>query len=211
MQHLKTLLYETISGAVREIHPNYICIPRADSVLLLLGSPLEDRWSLARHALLRCQERVRNLPVHAGLGESREIPGQVVESYQEAESALQVGQRLRDAEDLHDRIHAFSALGVQRLLFALSQESPDVLNGFLDNALGAAVDYDAAHGTDLIKTLKAYTECNGNVTEVAARLHIHKHTVRYRLRRIAELTGLDATKFEDAAQLYLAVRASELL
>lgn len=211
VQHLKSLLYETAKGAVQEVHANYICIPRSDSVLALIGNPLEDRVALARHVLLRCRERIKNLPVHAGLGEPRESPGRVIESYREAESALQVGQRLRGAEDLEDRIHAFSALGVQRLLFAISQENPEILCGFLDNAIGAAVDYDAGHGTDLVKTLEAYIECNGNIAEVGEILHIHKHTVRYRLRRVKELTGLDVTKFEDAAQLYLAVRATELL
>lgn len=210
-QHLKSLLYETVNEAVRESHPNYICIPHSGNVLVLIGSPLEDRTTLARHVLLRCRERVKNLPVHAGLGEPRESPGQVIESYREAESALQVGQRLRDAEDPDDRIHTFSALGVQRLLFALSQANPEILREFEANVIGSATSYDAQHGTELFKTLKAYLECNGNVTEVAELLHVHKHTVRYRLRRVTDLTGLDVTKFEDAAQLYLAVRASELL
>lgn len=39
--HLKTLLYETIDNAVREVHPNYLCISRAGSALLLLGKPME--------------------------------------------------------------------------------------------------------------------------------------------------------------------------
>ncbi len=210
-QHLKSLLYETVRGAVQEVHPNYICLPRSDSVLVLVGSPLRERKTLARHALLRCRERVKNLPVHAGLGEPRENPDQVAESYREAESALQVGQRLRTTEDLEDRVHAFSALGVQRLLFALSRESPEILRSFGEGVIGPLIAYDEGHGTELVKTLKAYTECDGNVSEVAELLHVHKHTVRYRLRRITELTGLDVTKFEDAAQLYLAVRATELL
>lgn len=149
--------------------------------------------------------------MHAGLGEPRDGSGQMIESYREAESALQVGQRLRGAEDPDDRVHTFSDLGVQRLLFALSQTNPEILREFETNAIGSAVSYDARHGTELVKTLKAYIECDGNVVEVAELLHIHKHTVRYRLRRVKELTGLDATKFEDAAQLYLAVRATELL
>ena len=210
-QHLKSLLYETVRGAVQEVHPNYICLPRSDSVLVLVGSPLKERKTLARHVLLRCRERVKNLPVHAGLGEPRENPDQVAESYREAESALQVGQRLRSTEDLEDRVHAFSALGVQRLLFALSRESPEILRSFGEGVIGPLIAYDEGHGTELVKTLKAYTECDGNVSEVAELLHVHKHTVRYRLRRITELTGLDVTKFEDAAQLYLAVRATELL
>ncbi len=211
LQHLKSLLYETVNGAVRESHQNYICIPRSDSVLVLIGNPLEDRKALARRVLLRCQKRMKNLPVHAGLGEPRENPEQVIESYREAESALQVGQRLRAAADLDDRVHSFSALGVQRLLFALSQKSPETLRAFEEDTIGALISYDDTHGTDLVKTLKAYIECNGNVSEVAELLHVHKHTVRYRLRRVAELSDLDVTKFEDAAQLYLAVRAAELI
>lgn len=96
-------------------------------------------------------------------------------------------------------------------MFALSQADPEVLCEFETNAIGPAMGYDARHGTELFKTLKAYLECNGSVAEVAELLHAHKHTVRYRLRRVTELTSLDVTKFEDAAQLYLAVRAAELI
>lgn len=211
IEHLKTLLYETINNAVREVHSNHICVPRSDSVLLLLGSPLEDREKLARQILTRCRERLKNLPVHAGLGEPRESPEQIVQSYREADSARRVGQSLRDTGGIESRVHTFASLGARRLLFALSQESPEVLKSFVDGAIGAAHAYDEGHGTELVKTLKAYIECDGNISEVAELLHVHKHTVRYRLRRIAELTSLDVTKFEDAAQLYLAVRAGELL
>ena len=211
LQHLKSLLYETVSGAVREAHSNYICIPRSDSVLVLIGSPLEDRKALARQVLLRCRERIKNLPVHAGLGEPLENPEQVIKSYREAKAALQVGQRIRGAAGVDDRVHIFSALGVQRLLFALSQKSPETLRAFKEDTIGSLVSYDDTHGTNLVKTLKAYMECDGNISEVAELLHVHKHTIRYRLRRVTELAGLDVTKFEDAAQLYLAIRADELI
>lgn len=211
VQHLKTVLYETISGAVDEVHSNCICVPRSDSVLLLLGSPVEGRKELARQVLLRCRDRLKNLPVHAGLGEPFESTGQITRSYSEADSALRVGQSLRTSEGVDGRIHTFATLGVQKLLFTLGRESPEVLRGFEESVIGPAISYDQQHGTELVKTLKAYIECDGNASEVAELLHVHKHTVRYRLRRITELTGLDVTKFEDAAQLYLAVTAGELL
>ena len=209
-RHLKTLLYETINSAVREVHPNYICIPRSDSVLLLLGAPVDGRKALARQVLGRCGERLKNLPVHVGIGEQFESPARIVRSYREAESALSLGQRVRAAGSVEGRVHTFATLGVQRLLFAMSQENPEVLRSFQEGVIGAAICYDEKHGTDLVKTLKAYTECNGQVSEVAELLHVHKHTVRYRLRRISDLTGLDVTRFEDAAQLYLAVKAADL-
>ena len=210
VQYLKTLLYETVNGAAREVHRNHICIPRPENVLLLLGDPVEERRAVAKHVLRRCQERLKNLSVHAGLGEPCESPEQVIRSYREADSALRVGQGMRAAGGVDGRIHAFGALGVQRMLFALGQESPEILRGFKDSTLGPVIDYDREQGTQLLDTLSAYMRCNGNIQEVAAFLHVHKHTVRYRLRRVTELTGLDVTRFEDAAQLYLAVRATEL-
>jgi DNA-binding PucR family transcriptional regulator len=112
---------------------------------------------------------------------------------------------------LDDKIHAFATLGIQRLLFALSQESRETLQSFQETTVGPVILYDEKHGTQLLKTLNAYMECNGNISEVAELLHVHKQSVRYRLRRITELTGFDVTKFQDAAQLYLALRATELL
>jgi sugar diacid utilization regulator len=211
VQYLKTLIYETINGAVQEVHRNCICIPRSGGVLLLLGSPVEDREAFARHILRRCRERLKNLPVHAGLGEPCENPNQLIRSCREADSALRVGQHLRTAKDADSRIHTFATLGIQRMLFALSQESPEIFREFKESAIGPVIDYDREHGTQLLETLATYMGCDGNVLEVAELLHIHKHTVRYRLRRITELTGLDVAKFEDATRLYLAVRATELL
>ena len=211
LYHLKILLYETVDDATREIQRNFICTPRPEGAAVLLGSPIKEREALARQVLLRCGERLRNLPVHAGLGEPFDRPEQAAKSCQEAESALCMGRRLRTAKGLDGKIHAFAALGIQRLLFALSQESLETLQGFKESTVGPAIGYDEKHGTQLLETLRAYMECNGNISEVAQLLHVHKHTVRYRLRRITELTGLDVGKFEDAAQLYLALRATELL
>jgi DNA-binding PucR family transcriptional regulator len=153
----------------------------------------------------------RNLPVHVGLGEPCARPDQLIRSCREADSALRVGQRFWTARDIDSRIHSFVALGVQRMLFALSQEGPETFRDFEESVIGPVIYYDKEHGTQLLETLRAYMECDGNVQEVAGLLHVHKHTVRYRLRRITELTGLDVARFEDAAQLYRAVRATELL
>jgi sugar diacid utilization regulator len=211
VQYLKTLFYDTVNSAAQEVHPNCICVLRSDSVFLLLGRPVEDRQAVARHILRRCRERLKNLPVHVGLGEPCESPDQIIRSCREADSALRVGQRLRTANGIDGRIHTFATLGVQRMLFTLSQQSPETFRDFQESAVGPVIDYDKDHGTQLLETLRAYMECDRNVQEVAQLLHVHKHTVRYRLRRVTELTGLDVTKFEDAAQLYLAVRATELL
>ncbi|MEV4102397.1 helix-turn-helix domain-containing protein [Nonomuraea sp. NPDC049649] len=53
------------------------------------------------------------------------------------------------------------------------------------------VAYDAEHGTDLVATLKAYLDCLGNVQAAAQVVRVHQNTFRYRLRRLAAISGLD--------------------
>mgnify|MGYP000847676764 CR=1 FL=1 len=52
-------------------------------------------------------------------------------------------------------------------------------------------EYDRAHGSELLPTLKAYLRNNMNAVKTAKELFIHRSTMVYRLERIEELTGLD--------------------
>lgn len=60
-------------------------------------------------------------------------------------------------------------------------------------------------------TLSDYLECGGNYDESAAALHIHRSTVRYRLARIAELTGYDLRSVDTRFNLHAATRAWRFL
>ncbi|MGW7276048.1 PucR family transcriptional regulator [Streptomyces sp. NPDC054864] len=65
--------------------------------------------------------------------------------------------------------------------------------------------YDAEHNTGLTETLEAWLATFGDVITAAAAVHIHPNTFRYRLRRLAEVAGLDLTdpeaRFETMLQL----------
>lgn len=60
----------------------------------------------------------------------------------------------------------------------------------------------------LTATLVAYTAADLNVSEAARRLVVHPNTVRYRLRRVSELTGSDTARFEDLVDLLTVIRLS---
>ncbi|GAA1927081.1 helix-turn-helix domain-containing protein [Streptomyces durmitorensis] len=53
--------------------------------------------------------------------------------------------------------------------------------------------YDAAHHTCLVETLRAWLDAFGDVAAASAAVHVHPNTFRYRLRRLAEVGGLDLT------------------
>lgn len=58
---------------------------------------------------------------------------------------------------------------------------------------------------DAIPMLEAWFEANGSLTKASEALFIHKNTLQYRIRSLAQATGLDVRNYTDAAALYLAV------
>ncbi|HEY8371293.1 MAG TPA: helix-turn-helix domain-containing protein [Pseudonocardiaceae bacterium] len=51
--------------------------------------------------------------------------------------------------------------------------------------------HDRERGTHYVATLRAWLEAQGDLHEASERLGVHQNTVRYRLRKMIELTGLD--------------------
>lgn len=58
---------------------------------------------------------------------------------------------------------------------------------------------------ELIETLKAYIEENGDINKTTEKLFIHRNTLRYRLDKILEITGKDPRKVKDLLELYLSM------
>ena len=71
--------------------------------------------------------------------------------------------------------------------------------------------YDEQYKTDLVGTLSTYLGHDGNLAATANTLYTHRHTVRYRLDRIAELSGLDISKTDDREKLSLGLKSMRLL
>ncbi len=74
------------------------------------------------------------------------------------------------------------------------------------NVLRPVRIYDQKRGTEMVATLRAYSEAGFNLTRSAAALSINPNTVVYRLRRIKELTGRDPSRSDDLLLLCLGLK-----
>jgi len=81
-----------------------------------------------------------------------------------------------------------------------------VLRSFRERLLGPLLAYDDRHRAELLPTLREFLACSGSWNACAARMYVHVNTVRYRIRRIEELTGRDLSRLEDQVDFFLAVR-----
>jgi purine catabolism regulator len=175
-----------VSNGEREVH------------ILLPAAPDLDVRSL-REALA---ERFGSGDVRLGAGGSV-APAEAPRSLREARYALQVC-RLEGWEAA-----GFEDLGTYRLL--LTMADPDALRAFADSLLAPLDAYDRDHGGELQASLRAFLQHNARWEAAAGELFVHRHTLRYRMRKVEELTGRDLGSSFDRMEFWLALRARELL
>ncbi|MCW2862289.1 MAG: sugar diacid utilization regulator [Actinoallomurus sp.] len=135
-----------------------------------------------------------------GVGGAYERPRDLPRSYHEARLAL----RLQSAVT-GDQATEFDRLGVYRLLADVAE--PGSVERFVREWLGALLDYDAAKGSELVTTLTRYLECGRSYEATTTALAIHRSTLKYRLRRIKEISGHDLADPDTYFNLQLASRA----
>ncbi|WP_338324626.1 PucR family transcriptional regulator [Nonomuraea polychroma] len=97
----------------------------------------------------------------------------------------------------------FGELAGQGLLGLLE---PAAAQAFSAALLAPLAEYGSR--ADLIESLRAYLDCNGHWDAAAKRLGVHRHTLRYRMKRVAELLGRDLDDPGVRAELWLALQAA---
>ncbi len=167
----------------------------------------ERAHTLARRLLTATKETVPGLAVTLALSRHTAEPEKLGAALDEAELALSIGERL----GRHGDVVTFEETGTYKLLFQIFADRPQELSAFYEQTLASLVRYDEQYQTELVGTLATYLELDGNLAATAGTLFTHRHTVRYRLDRIAELCGLDVGKSDDREKLSLGLKAMRLL
>lgn len=165
----------------------------------IIDAAERDLVEVAREARERMLPEVG--PVRAGV--SRPGPlGLLWRSFHEARWALEAvgGESEAPVGSWHD-------LGAETLL--LSMRDDDALRLFSDRVLGEIAG-DPRYGDELLRSLEAFIQHHGQWERAARELYCHRHTLRYRMRKIEELTGRDLSRANDRIEFWLALRAREL-
>ena len=106
---------------------------------------------------------------------------------------------------------AFEDTGAYRLLLPAMSEDPAELERFYAETVEPLVAYDDQYETELVATVEAYLDNDGNVAATAKQLFTHRHTIRYRLERVRELCGHDVSSTEGREKLGLGLKAMRVL
>ena len=112
----------------------------------------------------------------------------------------------RLAELLGAGVHLVNSaeFGSSELLLAMVPA--EARRSFRAALLTPLLAYDRDHGTELVSTLQVFLANSGSWSKAAEAMFIHVNSLRYRIRRIHELTGRDPRSLEDQAALLLALQ-----
>ncbi len=145
------------------------------------------------------------LPVYTvGIGRLAHDVQQIPQSHREAQQALEIGRRLFG----EGKLHSFARLGIYRLLFHLYGHQE--LSDFYQETLGLLLESDNRSNSALIETLEGFFRCNGNLSETARAMHLHRNSLLYRLGRIEEILGRSLEDPELRLSLQIALKIRHL-
>ena len=186
--------------------PALVATASAASGLLLcavVSTGADDPVSVAREA------RIALISTHSDVraAASRSVPvSSLRRAFHESRCAL-------EATSLQNGggpdVASHQDLGAFTLLLALQDD--EALRLYADGLLEPIGRNEGEYGGELLRSLEAFIENNGNWERAARQLYCHRHTLRYRIRKIEELTGRDLSRATDRIELWLALRARELV
>ncbi len=188
--------FHAVSRAARDVRVGSLLAPRLHDVIVLADTEAPWERLCARIVAESHGERCR-IGVGGRCRELDEFP----HSCREAELALRIQQTARGSE----HVTVFDDLGVYKVLATAKDTS--AMERFVNEWLGSLIDYDSVHGTQLVLTLSEYLECGGNYDASALALSVHRSTLKYRLRRIRQVSGYDIGLPDVQFNLQVATRA----
>ena len=168
------------------------------------ANPIDYSLALSRAFSAELQRKYPQSRVAIGLGQvARDVRGWR-SSYRDAVQAMELAERLQSDSPLY-----IGDLGVYQLILGLSDR--DKLDGFCEQTLGSLLDYDRRQNADLVKTLEAYFNSHGNLSQTAQSLIVHRNTLLYRMNRITDIAAIDLNRPETRLSLHLALTIRRLL
>jgi GAF domain-containing protein len=169
---------------------------------------LSDAASLERlaerlaHAKSR-HERAPDLLVSVGLSRVCSRVVDYPEAFEQARRALLMGRAVRGL----GAVVTFDELGAQWHLFSVAQQQ---VRDVYQERLGKLLEHDRERDTDLFRTVEVYLECQGNVKETAAKLFVHRNTLRQRFEKIRKVAAVDLSDTDRWFDLMMALRIIRL-
>ncbi|MER6271198.1 PucR family transcriptional regulator [Streptomyces sp900105755] len=199
-------LTEAVESAAARAGEAVLLVPEGERLVVLAADGGAAVAACVEYAAAR--EAARAVPAEQGGGEDDELvvglsapsgPIAAAAAYKQAEQALSVARRRGRVLVEHDQLASGSVLPLL---------ADDAVKAFADGLLRALYEHDATGRGDLVASLRAWLSRHGQWDAAAADLGVHRHTLRYRMRRVEEILGRSLDDPDVRMELWLALKAT---
>lgn len=192
---------DALERALVKLAPGSLFDARDNEARAILAVPAAGRTRLV-DAIRKVRTELAP-DVRIGISNPCSGASSFAEGFAEAKHALAGTRALRGDK----AVITYDDLGAYKYLLRMSLDA-----GTRDThreAIERLAEYDEVHQTQLLRTLEEFLARRGTISATADALYIHPNTLRQRLRRIMELTGLDLRR-EDWLMVEIAVKLAAL-
>ncbi|MEU6555550.1 PucR family transcriptional regulator [Streptomyces sp. NPDC046915] len=199
-------LAETLESAAARSGEAVLIVPEGERLVVLAADGGAAVAACAEYAA--ALETARTAPEQGGADDGGELvvglsapagPIAAAAAYKQAEQALSVARRRGRVLVEHEQLAAGSVLPLL---------ADDAVKAFADGLLRALHEHDATGRGDLVASLRAWLSRHGQWDAAAADLGVHRHTLRYRMRRVEEILGRSLDDPDVRMELWLALKAT---
>jgi len=191
---------EAVEKAIATAAPGSLFDHRDDSIRALLRVPLVGEEALV--ARIQAVHAEVGSAISIGISNACQGASSFQAGFEEAGHAL-LGSVIRGAPN----VMTYEELGPYKYLLRMSFDS--AARDSQRDLVTKIAEYDRQRQTSLLRTLEEFLRRRGNISATAEALYVHPNTLRQRLRRIQELSGLDLRK-EDWLLIEIAVKMVRL-
>ncbi|MET9601184.1 PucR family transcriptional regulator [Streptomyces sp. NPDC006459] len=198
------LLSDTVESAAARTGETLLVVPEAGRLVILASDGGSAVQACVDHAEALEARRGRDAagpePDELVVGLSAPAgPAAVAAALKQADQALAVARRRGRPMVEHEEMAAGSVLPLL---------ADDAVRAFADGTLRALREHDATGRGDLVASLQAWLSRHGQWDAAAADLGVHRHTLRYRMKRVEEILGRSLEDPDVRMELWLALKAS---
>lgn len=207
--YIRKRIFHTINTVLNQKDYTLVPMEYSNNLLLLIFADDLEKAEKSSESIVAnfnvMSLNYSNIKMSLSFSRIRGKECEIKTSYEEASKAL----AMINISNADSNIIHYKDLGMLRLLIEMS--SIKGIEQYCYENLGAILDYDKIHGTDLFGTLKCYFQHSRHLLKTSQELFIHRNTLLYRLTEIKELLNIDLDDAMTNLELFNSILIYEYL
>lgn len=210
MMQIKQKVEQIVMNMLSKKRKSSIEITEDSSIILMIP---EDKDYFYKNSIVETGEElvtsinaeIKKLNVNIGIGGLCDELSDFKRSVNDARRVLKL---LRSC-GLINYVKCYEDVGIYKLFFEMNSQSE--MKKFYLSTLSALIEYDKKNSTELVETLEVYIEEDRNLNKTSERLFIHKNTLKYRIKRIEDISKCDLKNVNEMFDFYISFKIAKFL